>query len=73
MKALLVVIFGCLTILSSSVAFSDCSDGYNCLAADSNPCDDNGCECADPACKQNNPCLSRGQCCEVFGNIGRLK
>jgi hypothetical protein len=71
MKALLAVLCGCLTLFLSSAAFS-CSDANGCMAADANPCNDDGCECADPACRQNNPCLSRSQCCEVFGNIGRL-
>lgn len=72
MKATIAVLFGCLTIFFCGPVLADCSDGYNCLAVDASPCGDSGCECADPACRQNNPCLSASKCCEVFGNIGRM-
>lgn len=28
------------------------------------------CDCTDPACYRDNPCLSKSKCCAAFGNIG---
>lgn len=72
MKITLAVLLGCLSLFMSHLSLADCSDGYNCLSVDQNPCNNGDCECADPACRQDNPCLSASKCCEVFGNIGRI-
>jgi len=77
MRMTLLTIIGCAAILMSGSIFawsdndsSSCSGG-NCGASYCNPYESD-CQCTDPTC--NNPadsnCISRGYCCEAFGNIG---
>lgn len=82
MKTKFLLIATCLALFISAPLFA-CGGGgcgsYNYSDDDSyeSTCGQNfwtdaksTCSCADPACSENNPCMSRGVCCEAFGNIG---
>lgn len=70
MKGKLAIMIGCLLLFISSYSFGDCDNG-NC---GDGYCDENQsyCQCTDPACNSpwDSNCLSRGACCEAFGNVG---
>lgn len=70
MKIAVASILGCLAILFSATTWADCSTG-SCGGSE---CDYNqtSCQCTDPICNKPwySDCISRGYCCEAFGNIG---
>jgi hypothetical protein len=76
MKASLCIGIGCLSLLLSAMAFAGC----NSCGSASSSCSDGAaiagyypsCDCTDPGCSPyaKNDCLSMGECCEAFGNIG---
>lgn len=64
-------------VLISCLAFFTCSGLYACGSCNTSSAPlgycssyDNGCNCTDPECYSNNPCLSREKCCNAFGNVG---
>jgi len=68
MKAILSVMLISLSLLTSTSLLACCQPS---LFSDIT-CSGLGCSCSDPACAQNNPCLSKDQCCAAFGNIGAI-
>ena len=52
--------------------FSFASDCQQCQPNPYSSCETrNNCSCTDPfACGGSYDCLSRGACCEAFGNVG---
>lgn len=77
MKATLITVIGCSILLTSNLAFawyddnqSSCQGG-SCGSSYCNPYESN-CQCTDPACSHpaDSNCISRGYCCEAFGNVG---
>ncbi len=75
MKATLLTLVGFITIFLSTqtLAWPDegSCQGGNCGPAACNPYETN-CQCTDPACNRpwDTNCISRGECCEAFGNMG---
>lgn len=77
MKASLCIAIGCVGLFLSYAVFADCGgggcggggcgSGYSSCNAGYPTCD-----CTDPACDPfaRNNCLTQGECCEAFGNIG---
>lgn len=78
MKSLLITLLCLLSLAFSMKGFAGCGEasgcggdsypwefGYSC----SSPGPGTSCQCADPACRQDNPCLSCSKCCQAFGNI----
>lgn len=70
MKAAILMIIGCLTVLLSGYTFADCND-EGCSEGICNPYE-SYCQCTDPMCNrpQYSDCISRAYCCEAFGNVG---
>lgn len=73
MKTVLLSVAGCLILAFSGITLADCFGG-GCGGGEQRICDPmkSDCQCSDPLC--NKPmytnCISRGYCCEAFGNIG---
>lgn len=73
MKAKSTMMIVCLMLISS-YSFANCGGlGGDC--GSDNFCNvneyDNTCQCTDPVCHSvDKGCLSTGECCEAFGNIG---
>ena len=70
MKTKILIILSSLCLFATIQGFAYCgggSDGGGC----GNTCSeyDSTCQCTDPNCGKN-PCLSRSDCCEAFGNVG---
>ncbi|MBX3708654.1 MAG: hypothetical protein KIT56_05555 [Gammaproteobacteria bacterium] len=74
MRITLSTFIGCLAILMNGYTFAwsegGCGGG-SCGTAYCSPYESN-CQCTDPGCNhpQDTNCISRGYCCEAFGNIG---
>ncbi len=72
--------FLCVLLLGNTSAFASWDDyscqGSGCGFASYSSCNpwESNCQCTDPACgptqRYDTNCLSRGACCEAFGNIG---
>lgn len=79
MSIKLAILIGLISISITLPAFASqcyqtsCGKRYDSESS-ANPCQtqDNGCQCANPACKMGNHCLSQSTCCEAFGNIGGM-
>lgn len=72
-KKLLLV--ACLGLLWCHSSFG-CGGESSCGQSTSLSCGEGpgkSCDCTDPACRQDNPCLSPSRCCEAFGNIGGIE
>lgn len=72
MKAILSLILVSTALLFSSSLFAGCSSCQSYTFTTESSCGGLSCGCADPACRQNNPCLSKESCCAAFGNIGAI-
>lgn len=77
MKTTLAVVIGCLSVLIINPALAECSylNDYGTATGCRSTCGDDSevtslCQCTDPACNTDNPCLSRSECCAAFGNVG---
>lgn len=71
MRAIVLVISGCLAIILSGHVFASCNDEGCFEGGYCNPYE-SFCQCTDPMCNrpQYSDCISRAYCCEAFGNIG---
>ncbi len=57
----------CYSCSSQQTTYNSCS---TCTAAPQGDCAyNNKCICSEPSCGRN-PCLSKRDCCEAFGNVG---
>jgi hypothetical protein len=72
MKAMLAITITSLSIILSAYAFAGCGDDSGCGQGYCGSEYDNKCQCTDPTCNKGygHDCLSKGECCEAFGNIG---
>ncbi len=78
---IIAIMIGCISLLLSTSLFASCGGDGGCQSSSSSwggflSCENGpgwSCECADPACRQDNPCLSPGRCCAAFGNIGGIE
>lgn len=73
MKTTLLIFIGCISLLIYGYSFAcggGCSDSYQ-SSCQQNTCSQslNTCECADVNAGKN-PCISRSDYCEAFGNVG---
>jgi hypothetical protein len=70
-KILLVLAISCFALIASSQLFASCGSCGR-PAACGNACPyETECMCTDPGADRHNPCLSRCEYCEAFGNVGR--
>ncbi len=73
MKAHLAVIVGLFALSACSTVFACCDSQANtaCESCQSDAYDavQSPCQCTDPRAGEN-PCLSRHEFCEAFGNVG---
>lgn len=69
MKIVYALVIGLLIVITNNCFAYSCS---SCETYKTSYCSDidNRCACTDPQCESGNPCLSRRECCHVFGNIG---
>lgn len=75
MKAVLVIFIGCLAIAMGTITFANCHHHHRYVVKKVvKKCDPNeaSCQCTDPTCDRpwDSNCISRGECCEAFGNVG---
>jgi hypothetical protein len=73
MKAKIGVIFGCIMLIASTYSLACGGGGCNSGCGGDGYTDYTGtCDCTDPGCgpKGYNDCISKNECCEVFGNVG---
>lgn len=73
MKSKMLVILSCVSLFLSPAIFASCG-GYGDYDQDGGCGEnlfDNSCQCTDPVCQNvDKGCLSKGECCEAFGNVG---
>ena len=68
MKTTMLVFIGCLGLFAYTYSFA-CGDSYSDCQPTSCVESQNYCECADVNAGKN-PCLSKAEYCQVFGNVG---
>lgn len=70
MKIAIMILLTTLSLFVSHYVWSAC-DGGGCGFSSCNPYEST-CQCVDPGCSSpwDTDCISRGYCCEAFGNIG---
>lgn len=74
---IIITMIGCISLILSTHAFAACggcqsqSTSWDPFTCQTGP--GWSCECSDPACRQENPCLDPCRCCAAFGNIGSIE
>lgn len=69
MKALWLSMIASLLMLGGCTSFHS---NQGCCGLPPCPTFQKSCQCLDPACFLDNPCLSHSRCCRYFGNVGSL-
>ncbi len=77
MKTTIAVVIGCVSVLIWTPTLAQCSYLYDygtetgCPSTCGYESDATSlCNCTDPGCDGSNSCLTRGECCAAFGNVG---
>jgi len=70
MKALIAITIASLMLIASTTSIAACGSCGRAVTCESSSPYTTDCQCTDPNVIRNNPCMSRAEYCEVFGNVG---